>query len=50
MTEFIILIVTQILIGVGIVYYAFAKQTDMFGILSIAIWIVWSIPIDIAVY
>ena len=28
MTEFIILIATQILLGVGIVYYEFVKQTD----------------------
>ena len=48
---FAILIITQTLIGIGIFYAELITHPDKLRFfVAICVWIMWTIPVDIAIY
>jgi uncharacterized Tic20 family protein len=50
-TEFIILIIAQILLGVGIFYAISIKQPNIcISLMAIFVWLIFTIPLDVYTY
>jgi hypothetical protein len=49
--EFIILIIAQMLLGVGIFYAILIKQSNIcISLMAIFVWLIFTIPLDVYTY